>query len=1159
MRYPLTASALLVAVGLVVACEDDPVAPATTGSISLEFVIPSDSGGSAGAAPAAAAPAEGTADAPTSPTMPVLKKTTFDGARATAIGPQTKEVMLTLVGSNWQGTIDALTPGTYRVIVEGLVAGVVDWYGEASGVSVTAGGNTTATVTFDTFVPVLDAVASPTTSTSVTVTLPSMTFATSYTVQWDTDPAFGGPQTLFNVGTSVDIDVPGPGVYYVRAQAVNSLVPGGVWSDAVSFEVVGSAFTGNLSIASGGFADQLVITRDPGIPWDGDEWVEIGGVEPWYVAQHLNTITVLVPDVPLGIQTIEIGDQGPGQVSQTANFNITSRFTPHTNPLTAPDLTGGPFPMEFYISLSTASADDFYTLAPGTDQGLRVIIEWQTLADIDIYWMDEFASFDVFNYDGAGASNPEMSTATLPGGLTWRLLLTKWDVTEPPTMARVRVETVALGLITAGQNHSCGLTQSGDVFCWGYNGDGQLGNNTTDFSNTPVLVSGALNFRSVSAGTFYTCGLDGSTAYCWGYNGSGQLGDGTYTNSLSPNLVPGVALATVDAGPSHACGVDGAGQAYCWGANWDGQLGDGTSGSSVPSPTPVSGAFTFVRISTGASHSCGIDVIGDAYCWGRNVYGQLGNNTTTDATTPQPVSGGYTWYDIDAGWWTTCGITNTREVYCWGSGSYLGDGSGADSPVPVLAVSAIGNFEQISNAQHTCAVTSDGDVYCWGSGYYGQGGDGSTDWHSSPVQVASNEFFRSVSAGTNHTCGGTDAGTAHCWGRNNHGQLGDANTPFVFPQDVGMSVQNVEAGSYHVCAIDGSGLTHCWGLGGSGQLGNGQYSDSDTPVLVSAPAPFQRVSAGRNHTCGTTTGQQAYCWGYNYYGQLGDGGTVNASTPVAVTGGLAYNWVNAAAWHSCGVTAAGSVRCWGRNSNSQLGDGTLVDASIPVAVSIPETVQRVYGGYGHSCALATSGTIYCWGANGSGQLGDGTFTDRPTPVAITGYPPFTRLRVGSYHTCGIDNLGASYCWGAGWDGRIGDGSTTSRNLPTLISGPFQRINAGDAHTCGINGTTGYCWGYNRFGVIGNGTKTEEEPLPLAVGGGLGFQKLSAGGQFTCGITTSGALYCWGENSNGQLGLGYRSIETRPVQVTGGLVLRAPREVTATPPRGGKARDTSPKR
>ncbi|UCF39803.1 MAG: hypothetical protein JSW43_08640, partial [Gemmatimonadota bacterium] len=824
MRYPLTASLLFAAVGLVVACEDDPVSPATTGSIALAFVIPSDSGGAAG--PAAAGPAKGAA-----------AEAAFDAARAMAIGPQTKEVMLSLSGSNWTGTIDDLTPGTYRVIVEGLVSGVVDWYGEASGVAVQAGQTATASVTFDSFVPALNTVASPTTSNTVTVTFPSVTFATSYNVEWGTDPTFGSANLISNVtGTSVDITVPGPGTYHVRVQAANSHVPGGIWSDPESFLVVSTTFSGSLSITSGAFADLLVITRDAAIPWDGDEYVLVGGIEPWYVSQNLNSITVRIPDAPVGTQTIEIGNQGPGDVQQTVNFNITAGFIPNGTAATAPDISGGPFPMDFYISLSDAEAVHFLTVAPPADLGLRVRIEWQTGADLDIYWTDAPVVNDVGNYDGATLAQPEVSTTTVPGGITWRLALFKFDWNDfpstPTSMARVRIEQVALGLITAGENHSCGLTVGGSAWCWGDNAFGQMGDGSTTFSNVPEPVAGGLTFRSLDAGGLFTCGVTtASDAYCWGSNTGGQLGDGTFNQSNAPSAVTGgYSFSAVSGGSIHACGVATDNVGYCWGYNGNGQLGDGTTNAST-APLGI-GGYLWVAIDAGANHTCGITTDGDALCWGWNSYGQLGNNTNTDALTPVFVQGGFTWKAIAAGLYTSCGVTDAGEVYCWGHSPYLGDGGGAgDSWVPVLAVTGIDNFVSVSTHNlHTCAVTSDGEVYCWGAGYYGQIGDGGVSFSSSPTNPASAQFFRSVSAGGNHTCAGTDAGSAICWGLDNHGQLGQGSSPFLLPMNTGLAANKVTAGGVHACVVDGSGDAYCWGRGSNGQLGDGFSTQvSETP------------------------------------------------------------------------------------------------------------------------------------------------------------------------------------------------------------------------------------------------------------------------------------------------------------------------------------------
>src|SRR5207245_347965 len=128
--------------------------------------------------------------------------------------------------------------------------------------------------------------------------------------------------------------------------------------------------------------------------------------------------------------------------------------------------------------------------------------------------------------------------------------------------------------------HTCGVTAAGTAYCWGGNGIGQLGDGSTTNRLTPVLVvaPAGVSFAAVDAGDFHTCGVTAAgTAYCWGGNGFGQLGDGTTPYRLTPVLVaPGVSFAAVTPARLHTCGVTPAGTAYCWGSNSVGQLGDGT-------------------------------------------------------------------------------------------------------------------------------------------------------------------------------------------------------------------------------------------------------------------------------------------------------------------------------------------------------------------------------------------------------------------------------------------------------------------------------------------------------------------------------------------------------------------------------------------------------
>ena len=180
--------------------------------------------------------------------------------------------------------------------------------------------------------------------------------------------------------------------------------------------------------------------------------------------------------------------------------------------------------------------------------------------------------------------------------------------------------------------------------------------------------------------------------YCWGNNQFGKLGDGNAgTSSATPVMVAGgLTFTTVTAGIDQSCAVTTGGAAYCWGWNSNGQLGTGNTGGESDTPVAVVGGLTFETVTAGVDHSCGVGLNGDAYCWGSNFQGQLGDGTTISRSTPVAVSGGHTWADVQAGL-HTCGITVDGLAYCWGRNFFgqLGNGEGGktgptETPVRVL-------------------------------------------------------------------------------------------------------------------------------------------------------------------------------------------------------------------------------------------------------------------------------------------------------------------------------------------------------------------------------------------------------------------------------------------------------------------------------------------
>lgn len=387
------------------------------------------------------------------------------------------------------------------------------------------------------------------------------------------------------------------------------------------------------------------------------------------------------------------------------------------------------------------------------------------------------------------------------------------DWPDGVTADSVKAATVGAASVTAGQGHSCAITSSGAVYCWGSNSDGQLGDGrmATDSSTAVAVRGGSMGVAvQVDAGEEHTCALDYSgVVYCWGDNSSGQLGSG--------------------AGPDRATAV-----------RVDALVGR-----------------TLVEVTTGANHSCAIDDEGAAWCWGANAAGQLGLGAGQTGGTPVPVRvSGATGLtdpvvDIAAGKDTTCAATADGVAWCWGSGEdgQLGTGGTADMDVPVR-VSAAGALAGVRVRQlgvgkeQSCAVDANGRVACWGRTSVGT--------RLTPARVAGSRFLQVV-AGDAHACAlDRDAG-ARCWGTGDDGRLGDGGTgdepdPVLVAQgarDPQAPLEDLDTGDRHTCALDSRGAAYCWGADDAGQLGNGASGPSRVPVLVlglpRAPLPVTGV------------------------------------------------------------------------------------------------------------------------------------------------------------------------------------------------------------------------------------------------------------------------------------------------------------------------------
>lgn len=419
--------------------------------------------------------------------------------------------------------------------------------------------------------------------------------------------------------------------------------------------------------------------------------------------------------------------------------------------------------------------------------------------------------------------------------------------------------------LATAASYSCMLNaDTGKAYCWGYNVDGELGNGTTDNANTPVAVAqgeipAGEAIISINAGTSFTgkgttCAITTrAKAYCWGDNRYGAVGDDTIENRLTPVAVAtrptvessaleeSAQIIQISASSSLTCALDHNGQAYCWGKvninnaeNLYGYLGDaaGTQVSNVPIKVDQSISGPFTQISSGGVYACGLTESGDAYCWGSNRYGTLGNGQSGTGAT-----------------------VNKKTPTLITSMKFSSISASKDNPATSATIPS-------AYSQHTCGIgLNDGQAYCWGGNINGALGIGlySSTVVSSPALVYTKT----------------------------------QNTSSDLPGDV--TIKSISAGSQSTCAIDSNNVGYCWGFNNYGQLGIGSTTRTNLARLVmvgeSSQIPvgvgFQSLYTGLDNggslpaiTCGLATNSQFYCWGDNTYGQVGIGITGgNYTTP----------------------------------------------------------------------------------------------------------------------------------------------------------------------------------------------------------------------------------------------------------------------------------------
>ncbi|RMF17645.1 MAG: hypothetical protein D6761_03900, partial [Candidatus Dadabacteria bacterium] len=685
-------------------------------------------------------------------------------------------------------------------------------------------------------------------------------------------------------------------------------------------------------------------------------------------------------------------------------------------------------------------------------------------------------------------------------------------------------------LIGVGSQHACASKPSnGQLFCWGYNGDGAVGDNGPVVARTTpsaVAVTQAYGWTDLSLGTQFGCGIrDDDTLWCWGRNSSGQLGDGTYSARYTPVPISATSRwLDVNVGATHSCAVRDDATLWCWGSNSFGELGVGDK--TIRSvPTRVTGSTQWRQVSAGSFETCAIDIDGLLWCWGRNALGELGTGDTQPRTSPVPIVAPGPWKSVDIGGVgsnnTICAIDSNDRAFCWGANTYGQLGAGDHLPrVAPAEVSNPARWRDISVGLYSvCGVALDRRPYCWGQNTYGQLGAARLDIADAtqPYPVAFTKPAVDIETAIT-SCLVDGQNDLYCWGNNQQGTVGDGAGGEVHPDPVTITAaqgwEKLRAGQGGAgCAIDVMGTLYCWGS--STYLGNPQYYGSWTsnPVNVGDHAWLDASTTG-NYSCGISTDTTLWCWGQNGAGQLGTGDFSNTFIPALADGG-STGWarIRVAANRSCAIRN-GELYCWGSNGSSVLGVSSTTWAfPDPVPMAIPQPVDVVLGS--GSCAVTAAGGLWCWGMNTRGQLGLGYAGATVTyPVETTFYADWMTVAVANETTCGIRTGGTLWCWGGNNYGLLGIGSSQAfSNVPvqvTVGSGAWEAIGGGNSYFCGLQDDGSiWCWGWNYYGQLGDGT-TNSWPYPVRATQRTDWIELSVGLEGACARAADGTVECWGK-------------------------------------------------
>lgn len=548
--------------------------------------------------------------------------------------------------------------------------------------------------------------------------------------------------------------------------------------------------------------------------------------------------------------------------------------------------------------------------------------------------------------------------------------------------------------VSAGY-YKCGINGSGELYCWKDSPYPEKISDRTDWSK----VSVSSNDPSLS----YFCAIASGELYCMGYNANGELGDGTAVSRTEmvrigsrsdwSDISTYYFISNNNDGYA-TCGIAG-GELFCWGdgilspqkmgtaTDWQEITGNcGIASGKIFCWDSVSSAPEQVGVredwdqTTSDSYSednkyyCAISS-GELFCWGNNDYGQLGDGTFESRSEPVKIGSRNDWEKIFGGHTITCGIAG-GELFCWGQNIGLTGDSSVESVNIPTKIGTSNNWSALTYFG-LCGVES-GNFYCFGS------------IAKDPLtKVGTLNEWTQISTANQKKCGISE-GSLYC---SDYLVNSDRYTDFIKITD-DSDWDFVSTGDYHSCAIRNEDL-YCWGKNNLGQIGDLSFEDRENPVQIGSDREWETVSCGLLHTCGISAGE-LFCWGNNGDGQVGDGTTYSKDMPQRIGNKIEWQKVSAGDNHTCGIES-GELYCWGNEIVFE-----------PLKMGDRSDWEQIVSGDHSSCGIA-SGELFCWGQiteSLTGKL-------QNIPTKIWNYNDFREIGIPGNFLCGLRNDNHIYC------------------------------------------------------------------------------------------------------------------------------------------------------